>query len=168
MRQSRSTSLPLLFIILLTMVGCESIDCTLNNIVACKVGFYDSESGSAIAFSDTLTVTATGTDSVLLNRAVGVKSVSLPMSYDKEADTLSYRLYNSQTGLDLQLVMRVEKTNTPHFESPDCPTTMFHQLQSVTYDTHHHTFVDSIVIANPLVNYDATEHIKIYFRTAVD
>lgn len=151
---------------LLIVASCESIDCTLNNIVTCNVGFYASADGTSVAFNDTLTITAMGTDSVLLNRAVGVSKISLPMSYYGEADTLNYRFCNGETGLDLQLTMRIEKSNTPHFESPDCPTTMFHQLHSVSYTTNKTVFVDSVILSNPEVNYGATEHIKIYFHTA--
>ena len=106
---------------------------------------------------DTLTVSALGTDSILVNSLVGASSLELPLSYMQEQDTLVLHIY----GMDYNLrdTMWVEKTNTTHFESPDCPTAMFHQITSVRH-THH--IIDSISITRSLVDYDQTENIQIH------
>lgn len=147
------------------LLSCESIDCTLNNVVTCKYAFYSSSDGTAVTLADTLSITAEGTDSVLYNKGSKMKSVSLPMSYWQETDTLNFRFYNRETGLDETIVIYVKKNNTPHFESPDCPTNMFHELQEVTFRGEQGV-VDSIVIAHPSVNYASQENIRIYLHTA--
>ncbi len=143
-----------------TLLSCEGIDCTLNNVVLCHYQFYDSATGNKISLTDTLTIVACGTDSVLYNIGVGTSSVELPMSYWNEADTLTFHLY----GEDYydRSTLFVNKTNTEHYESPDCPTTMFHYLTGVEWDGG---VIDSVVISRPEVNYLQDENIKVYFHT---
>ena len=158
--------LSMVFSLLLTILtSCDGIDCTINNVVTLNVGFYNSKDGQGIAITDTLTITAEGTDSILYNKGVMLSHVSLPMSYWQEADTLHFKFYNVTSELTNDVVLYVKKTNRQHFESPDCPTTMFHEVQSVTFKEDAQ-YIDSIVVSNSFVNYDAQENIKIYFHTA--
>lgn len=150
-------------LLMLTVVACEGIDCTLNNVVTLNVGFYRSDDGSAYTIPDTLTITAEGTDSVLLNRAIRVKSISLPMSYWQEADTLRLHFYNTESSHEM--TMRIEKSNTQHFESPDCPTTMFHEIKGMSHEGAT-GYVDSVVVTNKSIGYGALEHIKVYMHVA--
>ena len=129
-----------------------------------NIGFYDSASGKERTLTETLTVTAEGTDSILLNQGTRVKSIQLPMSYWQEADTLSMLFYNPEIDDSYTVVLRIQKTNLPHFESPDCPTTVFHQLKAIDYDDFEDC-VDSIVIVNTAVNYASLENIKIYLHS---
>ncbi len=141
--------------------SCEGIDCTLNNVVSCYYGFYSSETGSGVSLLDTLTITAQGTDSILYNRGVNTSTVDVPMSYFNETDTLRFIIY----GEDYYSVstIYVSKENTQHFESPDCPTSMFHLITDVTFDSN---IIDSVVVVRPEVDYMQDENIKVYFRTS--
>ncbi len=145
----------------LCLCSCEGIDCVLNNVVSCYYTFYSSETGNNISLIDTLTITAQGTDSILFNRGVNTSSVALPMSYDNDTDTLSFIVY----GEDYYNVstLYVSKTNVQHFESPDCPTSMFHFITDVTFDSN---VIDSVVVIKADVNYMQDENIKVYFRTS--
>ncbi len=147
----------------LALASCEGIDCTLNNVSLCNIYFYSSETGKSISLADTLTVTAVGTDSVLYNRGVNASYVSLPLSYHAETDTLVL----SVEGEDyfLQSTLYVSKTNTEHYESPDCPTTMFH---TITGAECRSSVVDSGVVKRAEVDYLQDENIRVYFHTAVD
>ena len=133
----------LLYILLLA--GCESIDCTLNNIVSLNVGFYESTTGNSYSITDTLNITANGTDSILYNRGFNISTLTLPMSYWQDADTLNLNFYDSSLNQTNTVVLRIAKSNTPHFESPDCPTTMFHNITAIDFDDTS-KYVDSIVI----------------------
>lgn len=137
------------------LAACDSIDCTLYNTVSLACSFYSE--GQAVKLTDTLTVSALGTDSILVNSLIGASKLELPLSYSQDADTLVLRIYGKE--YDLSDTLWVEKTNTPHFESPDCPTTMFHQIKSVR---HTSTFIDSVTITRNLVDYDQTENIRIH------
>ncbi len=137
------------------LAACDSIDCTLYNTVSLACSFYSE--GQAVKLTDTLTVSALGTDSILVNSLIGASKLELPLSYSQDADTLVLRIYGEE--YDLSDTLWVEKTNTPHFESPDCPTTMFYQIKSVR---HTSTFIDSVTITRNLVDYDQTENIRIH------
>lgn len=144
-------------------ISCESIDCTVDNVVTLNVGFYSSDDGSAFLLTDTLTVTAAGTDSVLYNRGIGIATVSLPMSYWQEADTLLLHFANPDETHDVTLI--VGKQNTPHFESPDCPTTMFHEITGTTL-VDPTGYIDSVGVTKNSVRYGSQENIKIYLHPA--
>lgn len=141
------------------LAACDTIDCTLYNTVGLKAKFYSG--GSAVSISDTLTISACGTDSVLLNRAVAASDVTLPMSYWATADTFLLSVVGD--GYTLTDTLYVEKSNTPHFESPDCPSTMFHEITAVSCSR---TFIDSVCIVQPSVNYSQFENIQIHLRSS--
>ena len=161
MKRSR---LYILIVALCTLLaGCEGIDCTLNNVVCLRIGFYASDSKEKVSVLDTLTITAEGTDSVLLNRGVKTSDVKLPMSYWQDEDILRMTFTETFTLKKRSIVLRVGKTNTQHYEGPECPTVMFHNLKSVDYEDEN-GFVDSIVVTNKHVNYAPKENIQIYLR----
>ncbi len=137
------------------LTACDSIDCTLYNTVTLTCSFYSE--GKTVKLSDTLTVSAPGTDSILVNRMVGASTLDLPLSYTQDTDTLVLHVYGPE--FDARDTLWVEKSNTPHFESPDCPTNMFHQIRSVR---HSGTFIDSVTITRSLVDYDQTENLRIH------
>ena len=149
--------------------ACESVNCPLETDVACVYGFYttgrDADGtfypGSAITIGDTLSITELSQDIVLVNRLIGKSSVSLPVSFYSAADTLELCLADT-AGNRVYDVIYVEKQSQPHWDDPSCPVKMWHQLTRVT-STHH--VIDTVFIANPTVNYDGLENIKIYFRT---
>jgi len=146
------------------LANCEGIDCTLNNVVTLNIGFYDSETGDEYNLPDTLTITTEGTDSILLNQAYAIKEATLPMSYWQEADTLHFTFTNADEWHEV--ILRIQKTNTPRFESPDCPTTMHHTIESVTIISNTSQYIDSVVVATNAVDYAQQENLKIYFHTA--
>ena len=138
-----------------TLAACSTIDCPLNNTVNCKYMLR----GAVTTLPDTLTISSMrsdGTDSVIINKQVNTDSFSLPMSYNRSEDIL---VMQTNTLFD---TIKVEKTNTPHFESVDCGVNYFHTITNVTYTRHA---IDSVVIHHNFVNYDASQqHFYIYFK----
>lgn len=151
----------------LLATACSEIDCPLENTVALNVGFYDA-AGAQYTLSDTLTVMAAGTDSVLFNRGIDVTALSLPMSMGREADTLLLRFtdIDGRTATDSVIIGH---TNNVHFENLDCPPAVFHYITSVRWTSHDASVlplaVDRVELTEPNVNYDARENLKIYLRT---
>lgn len=148
----------------LVLTACTTIDCPLNNTVYAKYDLYKA-AGIVDTLHDTLTVTTArksdGKDTVLLNRAVGVTTFSLPVSYAGEEDVLTFTI-KSKDGTQTTEVVKMGKTNQPHFESTDCSPSFFH---TVTNISHTGTAIDSIVISDPNVDNDANKtHFKIYFH----
>lgn len=144
--------------------ACSSIDCPVQNSVYTNYALYKADQ-QVDTLKDTLSVltfTASGSDTIIFNRGVGLTSFSLPISYVNPCDTFYFGLKpageNTEWSTD-QVV--VSKTNTPRFESVDCQVAYFHTITSVETT---HNFIDSIVINNPNVDYDTErKHFKIYF-----
>lgn len=149
---------------LTALSGCTSIDCPLNNTIYTKYLL----AGNMTTLEDTLTISTTrhnGTDSVLINRDIHIEEFSLPVSYQAVEDVLYFEITPEGQATTTDTV-KVRKEDLPHFESVDCSPTMFHVIQSV--ETTHHR-IDSIVINNKNVNYDASKaHFLIYFKAFDD
>lgn len=147
---------------ILLFAACESYDCTLYNVVAMYGAFY--KDGAAAAIKDTLTITACGTDAVLLNRSTYTTTLTLKLSYWQPEDTLVFNI-KGENSEGVRYLLRdtvwVTKTNLVHYESPDCPTTLFHTIQDVR---HTNVFIDSIIVERPSVNYDQTNNLQIHLR----
>ena len=146
---------------LLGISSCETIDCTLNNTVAMKCIFY--QDGKAVQLDDTLTVTAVGVDNPLLNRKRGTSSMSLPLSFFNNVDTML--LHVSGENYSVTDTVWIEKTSHNHFESPDCPVNMFHNITAVRCT---HLFIDSIRISRPDVDFYEDENLQIHFYPSAD
>lgn len=145
----------------LLLAACESYDCTLYNYVGMYGTFY--KDGNAVAFSDTLTITTGKAGPVLLNRSVHTSRLNLPLSYWQDEDTLVL----SVKGADyfFQDTIWISKTNQVHYESPDCPTTLFHTIQDVRST---HKVIKSINIIRSSVNYELTDNLQIILLSASD
>lgn len=76
-----------LLIILLALSSCASVDCSLDSIVVWTMTFFDSETGESVKIPHELTVEAEGAG-IFYNRAQNVNSIILPMSNNRETDTL--------------------------------------------------------------------------------
>ena len=112
-----------------TLAACSTIDCPLNNTVYAKYVLR----GPVTTLPDMLTISTMisgDSDSVLINQQENTDSFSLPMSYNRPEDVLVMQTNN------LFDTIKVEKTNTPHFESVDCGVNYFHTITNVTYTRH--------------------------------
>lgn len=147
----------------LLVAACSSIDCPVQNTVYTVYNFYSSD-GEAISLLDTLTVTSArsdGTDTVLLNQGTQIATMSLPISYAHPEDVLLLHFKGSD--YETTDTVWVKKDDIPHFESVDCSAAFFHKITQVRCT---HALIDSIVVNNPDVTYDATtEHFHVYFKT---
>lgn len=144
----------------LLLVACSNIECPMSSRVYSTYKLQ----GDIKKLQDTLTVSAdlgNGIDSIILNKAIGVDSFQLPMSYANNSDTF-YFLYANKNGKLGRDTIVVEKSNLPHFESVDCNAVVFHVIKSVRFTTH---MIDSLSINNANVTYDATpSHFHITFK----
>jgi len=142
--------------------GCSSIDCPVQNTVYTVYNIYGVEGADTLY--DTLSVWTQrrdGTDTLVLNRGVGLTTFTLPISYAQPEDTFFFRVGDT-TGLVTIDTVWIKKDNFPHFESVDCNPSYFHHLTAVR-STHYG--IESISIYHPTVNYDpSTEHFHIYFK----
>lgn len=153
----------LLFLFLVLMCGCTSIDCPVQTLVRTYYSLHKADE-STDTLKDTLYIVSfrtDGTDTLLLNALIGQTSFSLPIGYANPEDTLYFVFRNSPFyAVDTVLL---KKENLPHFESVDCSATFFHNITAIR-STHH--AIDSISINNPSVTYDAdTENFFLYLKS---
>ena len=153
------------------MVGlsaCSNIDCPLDNVVSLQCNLYDASTQSALTLSDVLSVTPAGRDTLLLNQATGIKSFLLPLKEAGTQDTLLLHFANAQGAVQVDTLF-VNHTPQPHFESLDCPSSVFHTLNVVRVSAQGSTnsaIVDSVSLVRPIVNYDDIENIRLFIRTS--
>ena len=147
-----------------SLISCSSIDCPVQNRVYTTYGLLKSDGTTDTLKVDTLSITtkrADDTDTLLLNRAIGITNFELNISYTQPEDVFYFTLLDT-LGNTFRDTICVQKENYPHFESVDCQAAYFHHLTDVR-STHH--AIDSIVINYPTVNYDEThEHFHVYFK----
>lgn len=146
---------------MLLFAACESYDCTLYNYVGMYATFY--KDGAAVAINDTLTITSGKSGMVLLNQSTGTSNLNLPLSFWQDVDTLVFSVkHNDEYYRD---TVWIKKSNQVHYESPDCPMTLFHDIQEVPCT---HVFIKEITVTRSSVNYETTENLQIHLWSASD
>lgn len=152
--------IPMLIAALL-ITACTTLDCPMNNTVSVRFALR----GLVDTLADTLTIMAVRPDkddSTLFNRGVETTHFLLPMSYSQDEDELRFEMIDTITKTVTTDIVKIQKTNQPHFESVDCNPAFFHTITGVT---HTKNAIDSVVINNPNVDTDETkEHLYIYFH----
>ena len=150
----------LLFLGVVLVISCSSVDCPVRNTVRCYYNVYDKD-GALLQMPDTLTVytkRADGSDTILLNRGIGLQTFDLPVSYTRQVDTLFFHFYKDD--YNVTDTVWIKKENYPHFESMECKVAYFHELTEFSYTTHA---IDSLILKNQKVDYDdQTTHFYIY------
>ncbi|MGN0067094.1 MAG: DUF6452 family protein [Bacteroides sp.] len=136
----------------------EEEDCSLNArpMMNCNILAINEETGHyEQAAINQLTITAFGTDSVIVNRETNVKSLSLPLCYT--ADSTHLVLHYSDGKQD-QVIIR--HSNTPYFLSMECGYQMKQQIESVSYTR---TVLDSIALTYNEAGIYGRENLKLYY-----
>ena len=145
--------------LLAAIVSCsEEPDCSMTErpLLVCNLYTINPESQLAEDYTlDFLTVTAAGTDSVIINQETEVHTLRLPLRYAENSTKLVFR-YNG-TRVD---TLTVFHSNTPYFISMDCGYQMQQAVDSIRYTRVR---LDSIYISNVEVNSNGTENIKLFY-----
>lgn len=176
-RQSAAAILRRLAIPALPAVGavaaftaCTNIECPLDNIVEMACGVYSAEDLGRMKLDATLTVSTGGRkDTVLLNQATDIDVFLLPLKQGEKVDT--FLLNFSKEELSATDTLIVTHDNSPHFESLDCPSSVFHHVQNVRWTSHALRLmpltIDSVAVVRRLVDYENIENIRLYLRSTV-
>ena len=164
-----------ILLLVAVVAACTNIDCPVNNRVYTVYNLKKADGTTDTLTKDTLwvkTLRANGTDTTISRQINGnvelncffgstATTFELPISYTQPEDVL-YMLVRSSTHIQYLDTVRIKKENYPHFESVDCQAAYFHEITSVATT---HNIIDSIVINNPHVNYDATTaHFNLYLK----
>lgn len=155
----------------LFITGCSNINCPLDNVVMMQCNFYESETKRVLTLHNMLDVMPANSDTVLINRITQVNHILLPLREGGDLDTLLLQFSNAeeQTATD---TLFVSHTRQPHFESVDCPASVFHTITAVRATSHPLSefplTIDSVSVVRSAVNYDDIENIRIFLRSTSD
>ena len=135
----------------------EEPDCSMTARGWLQCNFYTlSEDGRAVNDTlDSLTITAFGTDSVILNNQKEVHNLMLPLRYTVDSTVLVFRY--SRVTTDTLILYH---TNTPYFLSMDCGYQMQQEVTGARYSRHR---LDSIYISYNEAGIDGRENIKMFY-----
>lgn len=156
------TRIALLIMLVLPVAGfiiascAEESDCSLTSRATLRGTFYTiNENNSRVEIElATLTITALGTDSVILNKDTKVKNVFLPLQYT--VDTTALVLHFSDEWKD---TIVIKHTNTPYFVSMECGYEMNQSITDCYYTKH---VLDSIDVKNNNANKDGKENLQLF------
>lgn len=140
-------------VLLSGIAACSDTDCTTSNTAYVNYNIYDAN-GNSVSLTGPVTVTAAGTDSVLINQESNLQSMQLPLRYTSTEDTFVIHL--SEVLFD---TIFVTHQNIPHFISMECGTGMYYHIDNARCTRR---IFDSISVVNPDINFDANEHIQMY------
>jgi hypothetical protein len=151
------------------LISCSSIDCPVQNTVFTVYNFMKADGTPDTLMVDTLWIITTRADSTkkdtLLNSLYGDKAMEmkLQISQQRPVDEFYFLLKDSvKTHPYLLDTVRIQKEDFPHFEAADCQAAFFHRITAVSTT---HNFIDSIIVKNPDVNYDASKaHFYLYLK----
>jgi len=145
-----------LFPILSVVISCsEEADCSMATRAMMQCYFYTLDPETEVVSNDTLdslTVTAFGTDSIIINNQKKVHDLSLPLRYTADSTVLVFRYSKTLTD-----TLVVYQTNTPYFLSMDCGYQMKQSIKDVNYSRHS---LDSIRIVNKEAGIYGTENLN--------
>ena len=140
-------------VLLSGIAACSDTDCTTSNTAYVNYNIYDAN-GNSVSLTGPVTVTAAGTDSVLINQESNLQSMQLPLRYTSTEDTFVVHL--SEVLFD---TIFVTHQNIPHFISMECGTGMYYHIDNARCTRR---IFDSLSVVNPDINFDANEHIQMY------
>ena len=148
-----------LFPILSVVISCsEEADCSMATRAMMQCYFYTLDPETEVVSNDTLdslTVTAFGTDSIIINNQKKVHDLSLPLRYTADSTVLVSRYSKTLTD-----TLVVYQTNTPYFLSMDCGYQMKQSIKDVNYSRHS---LDSIRVANKEAGIYGAENLKLFY-----
>ena len=153
-----------LFAVSCLVIGCTSVDCSMNNAVAGICAFQPAKGDSLANWKDSsITVVVKdiyGKDSTVLNKKTISSTFNLPVSYTQDVDEFHFLLQDTSYSTVVVDTIRISKTNEPIFEGVDCALRYHHKVTSVSTTKH---FLDSIVVNNDYISNDLTKvHFYLY------
>ena len=148
-----------LFPVFSIAISCsEEADCSMTTRAMMQCYLYTLDPDTKVVSNDTLdslTVTAFGTDSVIINNQKKVHDLSLPLRYTADSTVLVF--HYSKTLTD---TLVIHQTNTPYFLSMDCGYQMKQAITDVRYSRHS---LDSIRVANKEAGIYGAENLKLFY-----
>ena len=140
----------------------EDADCSITGrpMVYCTLYTLDADKKMINYTLDSLTVTALGTDSIIINNQKNVNTLMLPLRYNGDSTVLVFH-YDYERNPTATDTIYIKQKNTPYFESMDCGYSM---SQSIIAIGHSKSELDSIYILNKNANTDGTQNLQLFYK----
>ena len=166
-----------IFLLLIIVGGAVSIhtscsdenDCSLAGrpMMYCTIYTIDPDNPN-IALKDTLdslTITALGTDSIILNNEKNVHTLMLPLRYTSDSTVFIFR-YDPKRKKDDVDTLYIVQQNTPYFQSMECGYMMKQNIISAAFGNRKNSTekITSIELRNKEANSNEIENLQIFYR----
>lgn len=147
----------------------EENDCSMTGraMMYCTLYTLDPETKATLKDTlDSLTITAVGTDSIILNNQKKVHTLELPLRYNSDSTVLvlHYDYKRRPTYAD---TLYITQKNTPYFQSMECGYSMKQVIEKVNYGigkTKGTIKVDSTYIRNNKANTNGIQNLEIFYQ----
>lgn len=163
----------LIFVITCSVIGIcsscsEDSDCSMSGrpMVNCKIFTINPDTKEMLKDTlDSLTITALGTDSIILNNQKNVTSLLLPLRYSKDTTTLvlHYDYIRDKKAADTIVIIH---HNTAYFQSMECGYAMKQTIKKTVIKKAKSKIaeLDSIYIRNNEANTNEIQNLDLYYR----
>ena len=148
----------------------EENDCSMTGRPMMNCSFYTIVPDTRTVRRDTLdslTITAYGTDSVILNNEKDVYSLLLPLRYTNDTTIFVFH-YNPAGQPNHVDTLYVIQENTPYFQSMECGYMMEQDILSVHTgrpgSNSQPDRIDSLNLRNQEANANGIENLQIFYR----
>ena len=149
----------------------EENDCSLTGRPLMYCTFYTIEPDTRTVRMDTLdslTITAYGTDSIILNNEKDVHSLMLPLRYTLDSTVFIFH-YNPEGTPSRTDTLVISQQNTAYFQSMDCGYMMEQEIVGTRLGYSRRSslqldYIDSIYIRNNEANTNEIENLQIFLR----
>ena len=145
-------------------------DCSLAGLPMMYCTLYTIDEITDLRVNDTLdslTITALGTDSIILNNQKKVHTLMLPLRYTSDTTVFIFRYDPDRKPNDVDTLIIVQQ-NTPYFQSMECGYMMKQNILSARYGNPRKTAdqekIDSLHISNKEANTNEIENLQIFYR----
>lgn len=116
---------------------------------------------------DSLTITAAGTDSIILNNEKEVHTLMLPLRYTKDSTAFIFH-YDPVGNPRYTDTLYIIQKNTPYFQSMECGYMMKQNILSATFGELGRNAqpdrIDSLYLRNKEANTNEIENLQIFLR----
>lgn len=116
---------------------------------------------------DSLTITALGTDSIILNNQKEVHTLMLPLRYTSDTTVFVFRYDPEGNPNDVDTLYIVQQ-NTPYFQSMECGYMMKQNILSARFGNPRKTTdqekIDALQILNKEANTNEIQNLEIFYR----
>lgn len=147
----------------------EDNDCSLAGrpLVYCTLYSIDPETKTVVKDTlDSLTITALGTDSIILNNEKKVHTLQLPLRYTSDSTVLVFH-YDYKRRPKYADTLYVVQKNTPYFQSMECGYSMKQLMEQVTFgngEIKGRVRIDSTHILNKNANTNGIQNLEIFYQ----